>query len=199
MGTAFSRARPLCNRFSEDRAVKPYFVGALALTACVLLLSLAPAEEAKAPAAFDVAAAAADTCRGHEKNRARYLEALDTIVNRRELARVEEFYAAEYRNNSGPPGAPQGPAAIRHYLTLLGTAFPDRKVENVMLLCAGDFVIVRSVVTGTHRGDYFGRPATGHATRVMGTDIYRMRDGMLMERWGNEDALGLERQLSSNN
>lgn len=155
----------------------------------------APAPAAPAPA-FDLEAATADTCKGKERNRERYLAALDTIVNKRELARVEEFYAAEYRNNSGPPGAPQGPAAIRHYLTLLSKAFPDRKVENVMLLCAGDFVIVRSVVTGTHLGDYFGKPATGRTTRVMGTDIYRMRDGMLMERWGNEDALGLERQIA---
>lgn len=146
--------------------------------------------------AFDLTAAMADTCRGKERNRERYLEALETIVNRRELSRVEEFYAANYRNNSAPPGAPQGPEAIRHYLTLLTKAFPDRRVENVMLLCAGDFVIVRSIVTGTHLGDFFGRPATGRATRVMGTDIYRMQDGMLMERWGNEDSLGLERQLS---
>ncbi len=141
-------------------------------------------------------AAMSDTCRGKERNRERYLAALDTIVNKRELKRVEEFYAADYRNNSAPPGAPQGPAAIRHYLTLLSQAFPDRRVENVMLLCSGDFVIVRSVVTGTHLGDYFGKPPTGRATRVMGTDIYRMRDGMLVERWGNEDALGLERQIS---
>lgn len=146
--------------------------------------------------AFDLAAAMADTCRGKERNRERYLEALATIVNGRELSRVEEFYAASYRNNSGPPGAPQGPEAIRHYLTLLWKAFPDRRVENVMLLCAGDFVIVRSVVTGTHLGDFFGMPATGRATRVMGTDIYRMHDGMLMERWGNEDALGLQRQIT---
>lgn len=146
---------------------------------------------------FDLAAAMAATCRGNERNRARYLEALETIVNRRELSRVEEFYAAGYRNNSAPPGAPQGPEAIRHYLTLLTKAFPDRRVENVMLLCAGDFVIVRSVVTGTHLGDFFGHPATGRATRVMGTDIYRMQDGMLMERWGNEDALGLERQIAA--
>src|SRR5688572_25796882 len=78
-----------------------------------------PAAPATAPPVFDLAAAMSDTCRGKERNRERYLAALDTIVNKRELTRVEEFYASDYRNNSAPSGAPQGPAAIRHYLTLL--------------------------------------------------------------------------------
>lgn len=135
------------------------------------------------------------SCRGHEENRETYLKELQYIVNEGRMAMVSQLIAPEYRNNSAPPGAPQGPDAIHGYLKLMKAAFPDRKVKNEMLLCAGDYVIVRSTVSGTSLGPYFGRPPTGKSFSVMGTDIYLVRDGKLRARWGNEDALGMMTQL----
>lgn len=135
------------------------------------------------------------SCRGHEQNRITYLRELELVVNGGQMELVDELIAPEYINYSGPPGSPQGPAAIRGYLKLLKGAFPDRKVKNEMLLCTGDYVIVRSTVTGTSTGPYFGRPPTGKTFSVMGTDIYLIRDGKFRGRWGNEDALGMMTQL----
>lgn len=135
------------------------------------------------------------SCRGHEQNRITYLRELELVVNGGRMELVDELVAADYVNHSAPPGAPQGREAIRSYLKLLKGAFPDRKVKNEMLLCAGDYVIVRSTVTGTSTGPYFGRPPTGKTFSVMGTDIYLVRDGQLRARWGNEDALGMMTQL----
>ena len=135
------------------------------------------------------------SCIGHEDNWRRYQEELDLIVNQNRLDLVDEFFASEYRNHNAPPWAAQGPDAIREYKGILLEAFPDRKVANEWVLCAGDFVIVRSVVTGTHTGPYFGRPATGKSFRVIGTDVYLIRDGKFYGRWGNEDALGMFQQL----
>lgn len=135
-----------------------------------------------------------DTCAGNP-NRAIYLRELDLVVNQRKFEHIDELFAPDYRNNSAPPGAAQGPAAIREYLTLLTGAFPDRKVTNIGMICAGDFVIVRSRVTGTSTGPYFGQPPTGKSSSVEGTDIYLIKDGKFRARWGNEDALGMMQQL----
>jgi len=135
------------------------------------------------------------SCRGHEQNRETYLHELQYIVDEGRMDLVSELIAPEYLNHSAPPGAPQGPDAIRGYLRLLKGAFPDRKVKNEMLLCAGDYVIVRSTVTGTSLGPYFGQPPTGKTFSVMGTDIYLIRDGKFRARWGNEDSLGMMTQL----
>ena len=135
------------------------------------------------------------SCKGHEQNRETYLKELEYVVNAGRMELVDELIAEDYRNHSAPPGAPQGRAAIRGYLAIMKKAFPDRKVQNEMLLCAGDYVIVRSTVTGTSLGPYFGRPPTGKSFSVMGTDIYLVRDGQLRGRWGNEDALGMMVQL----
>ena len=161
---------------------------------CATLLALAGASAATAdslatPEAMD------PSCRGHESNREIYLRELELVVNAGRMELVDELIAPEYVNHSAPPGAPQGPDAIRGYLKLLKGAFPDRRVKNEMLLCAGDYVIVRSTVTGTSLGPYFGQPPTGKTFSVMGTDIYLIRDGRFRGRWGNEDALGMMTQL----
>lgn len=135
------------------------------------------------------------SCKGHEKNREIYLKELEYVVNQGRMEMVDELIATDYVNHSSPPGAAQGSDAIRQYLTLLKGAFKDRKVENTMLLCAGDYVIVRSVVTGTSTGPYFGQPATGKSYSVTGTDIYLIKDGKFRARWGNEDAMGMMTQL----
>jgi predicted ester cyclase len=135
------------------------------------------------------------SCRGREANREIYLKELEWVVNGGRMEMIDQLIAAEYVNHSAPPGAAQGPDAIRQYLTLLKAAFPDRKVKNEMLLCAGDYVIVRSTVTGTSTGPYFGQPPTGKSYAVTGTDIYMIKDGKFRARWGNEDAIGMMQQL----
>lgn len=163
----------------------------LAVVALLLSCGMVPAgaDSLAKPGVMD------PSCRGHEKNRITYLTELEMVVNGGQMQLVDELIAPEYINHSAPPGSPQGPEAIRSYLKLLKGAFPDRKVKNEMLLCAGDYVIVRSTVTGTSTGPYFGRPPTGKKFIVQGTDIYLIRDGKFRARWGNEDALGMMSQL----
>lgn len=155
----------------------------------ILATALACADSLDNPAGMDA------SCKGHERNREIYLRELEHVVNAGRMELVEELIAEDYVNHSAPPGAPQGRAAIRGYLAIMKKAFPDRRVKNEMLLCAGDYVIVRSTVTGTSLGPYFGRPPTGRSFSVTGTDIYLVRDGKLRGRWGNEDALGMMVQL----
>lgn len=135
------------------------------------------------------------TCIGHEANRDLYFTVLDIIFNKRNLDRVEEFFAPEFRNHAAPPWAAQGPAAIRQYLPMLASAFPDRAVVHEFVLCDGDYVIARTHVTGTSKGPYMGQPPTGKSYDVTGTDIYRIKDGKITDRWGNEDALGMMREI----
>lgn len=159
------------------------------LVAALLFSSAARADSLATPEKMD------PSCKGHEQNREIYLKELEYVVNGGRTELINELIAPDYVNHSAPPGAAQGSDAIRQYLTILKGAFKDRKVENTMLLCAGDYVIVRSVVTGTSTGPYFGQPATGKSYSVTGTDIYLIKDGKFRARWGNEDAMGMMTQL----
>ena len=47
----------------------------------------------------------------------------------------------------------------------------------------------------TQQGEIFGAPASGRGAHLPGINVWRVRQGRIMERWGRVDELGLLRQL----
>src|SRR5437764_1381191 len=82
---------------------------------------------------------------------------------------------------------PPGIEGIRNLFATLHNAFPDAHVTLDDVLAEGDKVVVRSTLSGTHQGTFMGIPATGRHVSITGIDIVRMRDGKMVEHWGNED------------
>ena len=111
------------------------------------------------------------------------------------LRLVEDYFAEDFFNHDGYPGAPTGPEAIRSYLPMMLKAFPDRVLTPEFTLCDGDRVVSRTITEGTMTGNFMGIPPTGKPYRITATDTYRIRDRKICERWGNEDSLGMMQQL----
>lgn len=63
------------------------------------------------------------------------------------------------------------------------------------LFTKGDLVVEQFTASGTQRGEIFGAPASGRTVSLPGINIWRVRDGRIVERWGRLDDLGLLRQL----
>jgi predicted ester cyclase len=61
---------------------------------------------------------------------------------------------------------------------------------------AGDKVVVRCRLTGEHVGTIMGIPPTGRKVSWETTEIWRVEDGKLVERWAQDDLLGLREQIS---
>src|SRR5690349_19120068 len=55
--------------------------------------------------------------------------------------------------------------------------------ENVGVLVEGDLVALRTIITGTHAGDYAGVAATGNRIQTSASHIFRVRDDRLVEHW----------------
>ena len=55
--------------------------------------------------------------------------------------------------------------------------------ENVGVLVEGDLVALRTIITGTHAGDYAGVAATGEPIQTSASHIFRVRDDRLVEHW----------------
>jgi predicted ester cyclase len=55
--------------------------------------------------------------------------------------------------------------------------------ENIGVLVEGDLVALRTIVTGTHVGDYAGVPATGNSVQTSAAHIFRVRDDQIVEHW----------------
>lgn len=90
-----------------------------------------------------------------------------------------------------PPGL-EGAKRV-HETTLIG--MPDWHTRIDDLIAEDDKVAARITMTGTHTGDFWGIPATGKQVEFTGIYIVRIRDGKIIEHWGEEDGISLMQQL----
>ncbi|MGF1431497.1 ester cyclase [Kitasatospora sp. LaBMicrA B282] len=72
----------------------------------------------------------------------------------------------------------------------------DLKGELEEAFTVDDKIVTRVKLTGTHRGEVLGIPATGVAVSWTTTEIWRAEGGLLVERWAQDDLLGLKAQLA---
>jgi len=76
-------------------------------------------------------------------------------------------------------------------------AFPDIVATVQDEIAAGDKVVIRWSAEGTHRGEFFGIPATGKRIAISGTSVYRIAGERIPEEWTQGDMLGLMTQLGA--
>lgn len=137
-----------------------------------------------APAAQ--AAAVEDHCHGPQAERmaAVYEEFARDVLNGAAPARITEYVGADFIWRDAPRGMPPGPEPMRRQFAAIATAFPDRKVATTFILCSDDLLMVHQTLTGTNAGPLLGYPASGKSHSVRHTEIYRFRDGRIVEQWG---------------
>lgn len=77
------------------------------------------------------------------------------------------------------------------------TGFPDFRVTVEEAIAQGNQVLVRWTAAGTQTGpiQLLNLPPTGKAIRYTGMVIYRIVQGKIREARGEEDTLGLLKQL----
>jgi predicted ester cyclase len=92
-----------------------------------------------------------------------------------------------------PPGL-EGFKAIGR---VMNGAFPDVRVTEADLFVAGNRVVERSDVVGTHRGDFMGVPPTGKPVRWSEIHIYRLAGGKIAEHWVELAMLEIMQQIGA--
>ena len=77
-------------------------------------------------------------------------------------------------------------------------ALPDLVAEEQDVIASDDLVVVRLLVTATHKGDLLGIPATGRRVQWNAIDIYRVTDdGKINEEWAADDMAAFGSQLGA--
>jgi len=72
---------------------------------------------------------------------------------------------------------------------------PDLHFTIDDMVVEGDKVAVRFTLTGTHKGEFMGRPPTNKKLTMWGINIYRVVGGKFVEGWERADTLGSMQQL----
>jgi steroid delta-isomerase-like uncharacterized protein len=114
-------------------------------------------------------------------------------VNSGDEAALDAVLAEDYLQHA-PPAAP-GREAVKRHLAMYRSGFADLRVAVEDVLSEGDRVVARTTTEGTHTGPFLGHPPTFRRFRAEGLDIFRLRDGKLVEHWGVFDTLGMLIQI----
>jgi predicted ester cyclase len=112
------------------------------------------------------------------------------------VAVVDEICAPDMiEHGTPPPGIPQGREGIKAIALALRKGFPDIKYRIDHQIAEGDIVASYVTVSGTHKGEIFGMPATGKRAEWAEAHFVKVVNGKLTEHWGVQDQLGMLRQL----
>jgi len=90
------------------------------------------------------------------------------------LSRIDDSYVGHSETSPGPIRGREG---VRQNLEMLLKAFPDLRVEIEQIITSGDFVVMRTRATGTHKGNFPGIAPTNKSIVVHGCNVIEVRNG----------------------
>ena len=94
-------------------------------------------------------------------------------------------------------GSSIGPEAYKHQVSNLLEAYPDLRWAIEDIIAEKDKVVACWTLSGTHKGDYMGVPATNKKVSVGGITIHHIAGGKIIDSHTNWDALGMMQQLGA--
>jgi predicted ester cyclase len=119
----------------------------------------------------------------------------EEVINKKNVASLEEFINPNCVDHALPPGMPAGIEGSKQFIGMYLTAFPDLHFTVEDMIAEGDKVVARLTTQGTQTGPFLGIPPTGKHTTIGCIDINRMAGGKSVEHWLEMDTLGLLQQL----
>jgi steroid delta-isomerase-like uncharacterized protein len=91
----------------------------------------------------------------------------------------------------------KSPQEFLRFVETMRGAFPDLHVTVEDAFQSDDRVAVRWSVTGTHRGDHLGVPASGKRIAITGITVARFHGDKIIEGWDSWDQLELLKTIGA--
>jgi steroid delta-isomerase-like uncharacterized protein len=130
-----------------------------------------------------------------QQNKATVRDFIDGLFTKGDLGAVDTYLAEDFINHDPPLGVSADREGMRAAGAMIRAACPDWHSDLHLLVAEDDLVVERFTASGTQRGELMGVAPTGHTVSLPGINIFRLRDGLIVEWWGRLDELGLLRQL----
>jgi steroid delta-isomerase-like uncharacterized protein len=97
----------------------------------------------------------------------------------------------------GIPGVEAGIESAKKFYQGFHRAFPDTQILVEDLFTRADKLACRFTVSGTHKAEFMGIPATDKFIKFTGITILKFLAGKCTERWNQADFLGMLQQLGT--
>ncbi len=109
--------------------------------------------------------------------------------------KAPDYWSENYTAHHDPSA--RGREGLLDRLTMLSTAFSDTEVEVLLLIAKGDMVADSLRIAASHTGHFLGVPPSGKRVSWLQNEIFRLKNGRIIEGWVTRDWLGLLKQLSA--
>ncbi|MFO0677151.1 MAG: SgcJ/EcaC family oxidoreductase [Polyangiaceae bacterium] len=93
------------------------------------------------------------------------------------------------------PASHKGKAEAKKAFSMMTKAFPDQKISYDTMMGVGDFAIMESTMTGTHKGALGPIPATKKTVSLKGVDICQFKDAKIDHCWNYSNNMEFLTQL----
>ena len=117
--------------------------------------------------------------------------------NARNLDSLDKFMAQDIVDHNPAPGQTHGLPGVKASLRGFFALSSDIQAHNDLVIAKGNYVTVYSTAAGTQTGDLLGIKATNKPFQIHTLDIWRVRDGKLVEGWHVEELLGILTQVGA--
>ncbi len=117
--------------------------------------------------------------------------------NRGNREGIYSLFARDFVAHDPFPLQASGVERVRQALGGLFDALPDSKITLELVIAEADKVAYHAALTGTNKGSLFGAPPTGKQVTILYTDIYRIKDGKIVEGWHVGDLGGSMQQTGA--
>jgi steroid delta-isomerase-like uncharacterized protein len=129
-------------------------------------------------------------------NKAILRQLYEEVWNKRRLELVDDLVSPSHAlHDPNVTGSAVGPEAYKRQVTRFIAAFPDLRFTIEDMFCEKEKLAVTWTISGTHKGEFMGVPATDKKVSVEGITISHLSDGKIMDSYISWDALGLLQQL----
>jgi len=112
-----------------------------------------------------------------------------------DLTAADALLHPEFSLHTPLPTPGPGIEAMNNVITTCRAAFHDLNVTVDDIMAEEDKVTARFTARGVHKGEFMGLPPTGKAITMTGIEIFRIKDGKIVELWGEANLMGLMQQL----
>lgn len=122
----------------------------------------------------------------------------EEVWNKRKLEVVNELISPSHALQ-GPNifGSSIGPEAYKRQVLGFLEGYPDLFWTIEDTIAEKDKVVACWTISGTHKGEYMGVPATNKKVSVSGITIHHIAGGKIMDSHTNWDVLGMMQQLGA--
>jgi steroid delta-isomerase-like uncharacterized protein len=131
-------------------------------------------------------------------NKATIRQLYEEVWNKRRLELVDDIIAPSHAlHDPNVTGSAIGPEAYKRQVARFVAAFPDLHLKMEDIVEEKDKVAVAWTVTGTHKGELMGIPASNKKIFVSGITISHFANSKIMDSYISWDTLGLLQQIGA--